>query len=483
MKTKLSFKIIAVLISISLAALLFSQGYWLKGLYDSTSKQINDNIEEAMRMADYKEVFFRIDELTQGDTHGEISQSISFSKEEDEETEKVGMMDTFAVHTDKNPFKNEDISKSLNEYLSLLTDLEGQIQQALHMKIDSLMPVNYNKYDSLLSIELKQHDIFVPHKLEVVHLVDSLPEVVMSIQSTDSVIATENWDKASQFNYPISTQSEQYYRLTLKTPSQLVFKQISGILISSLLLVILILIAFIYLIHTILRQKTVEELKTDFTNNMTHELKTPISVAYAANDVLLNYDNNANEKQKKYLGIIREQLTQLSGLVEQILTLSVENRNTFRLKQESIPITDIIPPLIEQHKLKAGKPVNFTVNIPDNIAVFADRTHFYNMLGNLIDNAVKYSGDKPYCNISIQAETQANEIRISVTDNGIGISEASLPHIFDKFYRVPSGNLHNVKGFGLGLYYVKDMMAKHGGSVSVKSQPGKGTTFTLHFKN
>ncbi|KKB49295.1 sensor histidine kinase [Parabacteroides gordonii] len=482
MKTKLSFKIIAALISISLAALLFSQGYWLKGLYDSTSKQINDNIEEAMRMADYKEVFFRIDELTQGDVHGEINQRLSFSKEEDEETEKVGMMDTFAVHTDKNPFKNEDIANSLNEYLSLLTNLEGQIQQALHLKIDSLMPISYNKYDSLLSIELKQHDIFVPHKLEVVQLVDSLPEVVVTFLSADSLKTAENWNKAIQFNYPISTQSEQYYQLTLNTPSLLVFKQMAGILISSLLLVILILIAFIYLIHTILRQKTVEELKTDFTNNMTHELKTPISVAYAANDVLLNYDNNANEKQKKYLGIIREQLTQLSGLVEQILTLSVENRNTFRLKQESIPITDIIPPLIEQHKLKAGKPVNFTVNIPDNIAVFADRTHFYNMLGNLIDNAVKYSGDKP-CDISIQAETQANGIRISVTDNGIGISEASLPHIFDKFYRVPSGNLHNVKGFGLGLYYVKDMMAKHGGSVSVKSQPGKGTTFTLHFKN
>ena len=482
MKTKLSFKIIAALISISLAALLFSQGYWLKGLYDSTSKQINDNIEEAMRMADYKEVFFRIDELTQGDVHGEINQRLSFSKEEDEETEKVGMMDTFAVHTDKNPFKNEDIANSLNEYLSLLTNLEGQIQQALHLKIDSLMPISYNKYDSLLSIELKQHDIFVPHKLEVVQLVDSLPEVVVTFLSADSLKTAENWNKAIQFNYPISTQSEQYYQLTLKTPSLLVFKQMAGILISSLLLVILILIAFIYLIHTILRQKTVEELKTDFTNNMTHELKTPISVAYAANDVLLNYDNNVSEKQKKYLGIVREQLTQLSGLVEQILTLSVENRNTFRLKQESIPITDIIPPLIEQHKLKAGKPVNFTINIPDNIAVFADRTHFYNMLGNLIDNAVKYSGDKP-CDISIQAETQTNGIRISVTDNGIGISEASLPHIFDKFYRVPSGNLHNVKGFGLGLYYVKDMMAKHGGSVSVKSQPGKGTTFTLHFKN
>lgn len=482
MKTKLSFKIIAALISISLAALLFSQGYWLKGLYDSTWKQINDNIEDAMRMADYKEVFIRIDELTKGDVHGEINQSISFSKEEEEDIEKAGIMDTFAVHADKNPFNHDDMANSLNEYLSLLTNLEGQIQQALHLKIDSLMPVNYTVYDSLLTVELKQHDIFVPYKLEVVQLVDSLPVVVMSFLSADTLEMADNWDKVPLFNYPISTESEQYYQLTLKAPSQLVFKQMAGILISSLLLVILILIAFIYLIYTILRQKTVEELKTDFTNNMTHELKTPISVAYAANDVLLYYDNSASEKQKKYQGIVREQLTQLSGLVEQILTLSVENRNTFRLKQESIPITNIISPIIEQHKLKAGKPVNIIVNIPDNIAVFADRAHFYNMLGNLIDNAVKYSGDKP-CDISIQAEIQANEICLSVADNGIGISEACLPHIFDKFYRVPSGNLHNVKGYGLGLYYVKDMMTKHGGWVSVKSQPGKGTTFTLHFKN
>ena len=155
--------------------------------------------------------------------------------------------------------------------------------------------------------------------------------------------------------------------------------------------------------------KTIEELKTDFTNNMTHELKTPISVAYAANDVLLNYDSHISEKQKKYLGIVREQLTQLSGLVEQILTLSVENRNTFRLKQESIRIADMIAPLIEQHKLKAGKKVDITTNIPENIAVFADRTHFYNILGNLIDNAVKYSGDKP-AEISVIAETLTSSI-------------------------------------------------------------------------
>lgn len=478
MKTKLRFKIIAALTCLSLAALLFSQGYWLKGLYDSTWEQVNGNIQEAMRMADYKELFIRMDSLSENKGSGTITSEIKLSKDSTEEISRNGLMDTFSIKADKNPFKYNEAAESLNEYLDLLTSLEGQIQEALHVKLDSLIPIDYILYDTLLVMELKQYDISVPYKLEVIQIKDRLPETIMTFRSVETFD-----NKGVQFSYPIkSVEPELYYQLTLKAPSLLVFKQMAGILTSSLLLVILILIAFIYLLYTILRQKTIEELKTDFTNNMTHELKTPISVAYAANDVLLNYDSHISEKQEKYLGIVREQLTQLSGLVEQILTLSVENRNTFRLKQESIRIADMIVPLIEQHKLKAGKKVDITTNIPENIAVFADRTHFYNILGNLIDNAVKYSGDKP-AEISVSAEMLPNEIRVSVTDNGIGISEANQQQIFDKFYRVPSGNLHNVKGYGLGLYYVKDIMSKHGGSVTVKSQPGKSTTFTLHFKN
>lgn len=483
MKTKLRFKIIAALISLSLAGLLFSQGYWLKGLYDSTSQQVNENIQDAMRMADYKELFIRMDFLSDQKVETDVNAKIILSNDSTQEAQKTGIMDSFAVKADKNPFQYEDAAESLSEYLDLLTTLEGQIQQAMHHKLDLTMPVDYAVYDNLLTDELKQRNIFVPYKLEIIEVSDSLRTTAMSFLS-DSLDVSKSWQNAAQFSYAITTQTQPrvYYQLSIRTTTQLVFRQMAGILISSLLLVVLILIAFVHLLYTILRQKTVEELKTDFTNNMTHELKTPISVAYAANDVLLNYDNNASEKQKKYLKIVREQLTQLSGLVEQILTLSVENRSTFRLKQEGIQISTLIPSLIEQHKLKAGKPISITTDIPETLAVFADRTHFYNMLGNLIDNAVKYSGDKPV-EISIKAEKHSNEILLSVSDNGIGISEANLQQIFDKFYRVPSGNLHNVKGYGLGLYYVKDMMSKHGGSVTVKSQPGKGTTFTLHFKN
>ena len=214
---------------------------------------------------------------------------------------------------------------------------------------------------------------------------------------------------------------------------------------------------------------------------MTHELKTPISVSYAAVDALLNFSDPVNEKQKKYLTIVKDQLIHLTGLVEQILTLAVENRSTFRLRPETISLNELVNSLIEQYKLKASKPVEFTCSIPEDIELVADRTHLYNMLSNLIDNAIKYA-DKEPCRIEATAWQDDHETTISITDNGPGISEANQRQIFDKFFRVPSGNIHNVKGYGLGLYYVKDMMGKHGGTARVESVPGKGSTFTLHFK-
>ncbi len=254
-----------------------------------------------------------------------------------------------------------------------------------------------------------------------------------------------------------------------------------GILISSFLLLLLIICAFICLLRTILKQKTVEELKTDFTNNMTHELKTPISVSYAAIDALLNFSDPVGGKQRKYLTIVKEQLIHLTGLVEQILALAVENRSTFRLRPETISLNELMNSLIEQYKLKASKPVEFTCPIPEDIELVADRTHLYNMLSNLIDNAIKYA-DKEPCRIEVAARQDDRETTISITDNGPGISEANQRHVFDKFFRVPNGNIHNVKGYGLGLYYVKDMMDKHGGVAQVESLPGKGSTFTLRFK-
>ena len=313
--------------------------------------------------------------------------------------------------------------------------------------------------------------------------IDVASEGPLSKKHKASYIFNYRYSTTGLLNLDGGTMDYQDLNFKLNFPTKMAgtFSVWGTSLISSFLLLLLIICAFIYLLRTILKQKTVEELKTDFTNNMTHELKTPISVSYAAVDALLNFSDPVNEKQKKYLTIVKDQLIHLTGLVEQILTLAVENRSTFRLRPETISLNELVNSLIEQYKLKASKPVEFTYSIPEDIELVADRTHLYNMLSNLIDNAIKYA-DKEPCRIEATARQDDHETTISITDNGPGISEANQRQIFDKFFRVPSGNIHNVKGYGLGLYYVKDMMGKHGGTARVESVPGKGSTFTLHFK-
>jgi signal transduction histidine kinase len=204
-------------------------------------------------------------------------------------------------------------------------------------------------------------------------------------------------------------------------------------------------------------------------------------VAYSATDALLNF-NKAEEKEtrEKYLLICKEQLLNLTGLVEQILSMSMSRNKTLKLRIEDIPIQSLVTNLVEQHKLKSDKNIAFEIQVPDDLIVRADRNHLHNMLSNLIDNAIKYSDENPEIGISIYRK-ESNAV-IEVTDRGIGISEANQKHLFEKFYRVPHGNLYPVKGYGLGLYYVKTMMEKQGGTVSVKSAPGKGSVFTLKWK-
>ena len=223
-------------------------------------------------------------------------------------------------------------------------------------------------------------------------------------------------------------------------------------------------------------------MKDDFTNNMTHELKTPIAVAYAANDALLNFGTDADgTKRTRYLRICQEQLTRLGGLVEQILSLSMERRHSFRLHRTTFPVADILAPLIEQHKLKADKPVRISTRLtPPGLEVNADRTHFSNIVSNLLDNAIKYSAGQ--AEVEIEARQEGGAFILSVRDKGTGIPKDKLAHVFDKFYRVPTGNLHPVKGYGLGLYYVKTMVERHGGTVEVESEPGRGSEFIIKLR-
>lgn len=499
MKAKLHFKLIGILITIALIGIIAFQGYWLKGLYDTLSIQMDANIEEAMKMADYKELFYRMEEIKKRSEKpvNRIEASLSSGDDkEDSLNDSLGNMSLEGID-----LRNQ-VDSAVSEVYKVLDGMESMILQSIHNQMDSMIPARVHVYDSLLYEELKAKNIDTRYQLSMVHKTNENHMVYETLRkhhpgmNEDTTAAALDWKDSKYYDYPIKYYPRQgeyteagegviyhpfTYRLFIKSPARVVLQQMRGILASSLLVVVVVIFTFVYLLRTILRQKTLEELKTDFTNNMTHELKTPISVSYAAVDALLNFGEPVNEKQKKYLTIVHEQLTRLTGLVEQILTLAVEDRDTFRLHPEAVKVNELIGKLIEQHRVKSDKSIDFIIDLPDDLTIAADRTHLYNMMNNLIDNALKYSKSDPTV-IKISYKQDADYQLLSISDNGPGISIAHQNRIFDRFYRIPSGNLHDVKGHGLGLYYVKDMMNKHGGSVSIDSTIGKGSTFTLCFK-
>ncbi len=217
-------------------------------------------------------------------------------------------------------------------------------------------------------------------------------------------------------------------------------------------------------------------MKDDFTHNMTHELKTPVAVAYSAADSMLRYYDQSDEaRNRQFLKIIMQRLSFLSGMIENILSMSMERFKTIKLDIEHVAVRPIVEEVAGMMELKADKPVRIEMEIADSLSIQADPLHLGNILSNLIDNAVKYSGE------SVRVSIMADKESMTVADNGIGIAKENLPFIFDKFYRVTSGDRYEVGGYGLGLFYVRQITELMGWSISVTSKPGQGTKFTIKF--
>ncbi len=267
---------------------------------------------------------------------------------------------------------------------------------------------------------------------------------------------------------------------TFKTPYGYLFGKLFWVLAVSFILLILTICCFVYMMNTILKQKKLSEIKDDFINNVTHELKTPIATVHAAIEALQHFQAlEDKEKTHSYLEISHKELSRLSGLVERVLQDSIEETPGFTLHREPVDIEELIREVSDRQKVKANKKVTFEYenHLPDK-QVMVDKTHFTNALNNLIDNAVKYSGDEVHIRITT-AMGAAGDFTITIEDNGMGISPAYKKLIFDKFFRVPTGDLHDVKGFGLGLSYVRNIIEKHGGHIRVESEPGKGSRFII----
>lgn len=247
-------------------------------------------------------------------------------------------------------------------------------------------------------------------------------------------------------------------------------------------IITLILIFFAFAINVILRQKRLSEVKTDFINNMTHELKTPISTIGLSSELLMRGDFTSEpERLKRYAEIIYKENKRLENQVERVLNVAKLDKEKLVLKKEKLSIHELILDAKDSFDLNQtdnGGQIDLQLEAKNDI-LDVDQVHITNVIYNLLDNAVKYCELTPQ--ITIRTSNQNNGLLLSVSDNGIGMKREDQKLIFDKFYRVPTGNLHNVKGFGLGLYYVKLIVEQHGGKIQVKSSVGKGTVFTIWF--
>lgn len=282
--------------------------------------------------------------------------------------------------------------------------------------------------------------------------------------------------------FPTDINSPGTLAIVFPNKDRYIWAGLWNILLLSLLFIAIILGCFAYTITVIFRQKKLSEMKTDFINNMTHEFKTPIATISLAADSITNTSIiNNPDKVKRFADIIKQENKRMNGQVEKVLQMALIERDTLKLNFTSIDVHEVINQAIGNISLQVEKKEgSVTARLDaERPVIEGDMNHISNIINNLLDNANKYSPDKP--DIVVSTRNVSNGVEITIADKGIGMSKEAKKKIFEKFYRVHTGNLHDVKGFGLGLAYVKTMVTAHKGSVDVKSELDKGSSFIIFF--
>lgn len=260
-----------------------------------------------------------------------------------------------------------------------------------------------------------------------------------------------------------------------------IIRQVWLIISSSILFIGIIIFCFVYAIKVIIRQKALSDTKNDFINNMTHEFKTPLATVSLAVEALQDPELSTHDKfRKRYIGIIKDENKRLTAQVEKVLQAAALDKQDFKLKIEQLNLSELLESTMQHISLqveKRGGNLNFVDRLKEP-TIEGDAFHLTHIFNNLLDNALKYTPNTP--TIKLEAIEEPDQFVVKISDNGIGMSKDAQKKIFDKFYRVPTGNVHDVKGFGLGLSYVKTMLEAHQGGIQVDSEVGKGTTFTIN---
>ena len=336
--------------------------------------------------------------------------------------------------------------------------------------------INFYDLDKFIRMELINSGLNVPYGFQVIDYNNKV------VYSSPGFSTKEEKSIYAQILFPNDPPSKlNLLKVYFPTKRDFVYSEVS-FFAPSLIFTLILLITFIFTIVSLYRQKRLSEMKNDFINNMTHELKTPVSTISLASQMLKDEAiTKSPEVFKHVAGVINDETKRLSFQVEKVLQMSLFDKQKATLKIKEVDVNDIIVNVANTHILKVekfGGELDIDLQA-DHTMVSIDEMHFTNVLFNLLDNALKYKREEVPPVLMIRTRNEGNKVIISVEDNGIGIKKEDVRKIFDRFYRVSTGNLHDVKGFGLGLAYVKKIVTDLNGTIRAESELGKGTKFII----
>jgi len=445
---------IILTMSVALIGVIIFQIYWISNSYDLHNQtfhiEVNTALEEVLNKETEETIIGHILEM------------------QDSTTEPI-IIETYRITEQTVNLDDNSIAGNLKDSIYIKqTDLNrivGKVFQSL-ATIHPELPAISDKYKILL----EERKITTPFILafskndSVFDLTGGTPAQFTSAQAIQKLPG-------------INRNNEKVLAFFPETRS-FILKRMWMTLIASAFFVILIAGSFFYMLAMLVRQKKLSDIKNDFVNNMTHELKTPIATVSAAMEALVQFDAlDDRTKSLKYIDLSRRELNRLAGMVENVLRISTFEKQQLVLFKETFNISQILEETAQKFILQNPDRVEFRFDLKGPGYIHADKFHLQNVINNLFDNAVKYSG--PFALLDVSCYRENEFVVFVVGDHGMGISKEQQKHIFDKFYRVPTGDLHAVKGFGLGLAYVRQIVEAHGGTVGVKSQLGAGSEFTV----
>ena len=501
------------LMSIALLGIVVMQAYWINQSLKASGEQFNKNVYAALNQVSAKLEYAEVNAIT-NDFFAPSLQSFSSGVQEElfaSVGNEVGSnfifysnipSDSFLIIEPTDYYEEHDkencqcsnckmarINSSLDTYFEHFRTAFAK-QSTCTKPIRQRIDLEY--FDELLAVSMQNQGININYDYAV-YSERQKQFVVTSLQNPQAqnspTVAQASMGSLIESQYkvrlfPADLQLPGYLMVHFPNKAGYMWRDVLPMLIGSIVFSGIILFCFAYTIQVIFNQKKLSDVKNDFINNMTHEFKTPIATISLASDSITSpMIVNKPDKVKRFAGIIQQENKRMLGQVEKVLQMAQLDKNKFNLKIQEIDVHEVIDNAVSTISLqveKRGGKITQQLEAT-NAIIAADETHLTNAIYNLLDNANKYSPEVP--EIFVYTKNTKNGVSISVQDKGMGMTREARKHIFDKFYRVPTGNRHDIKGFGLGLSYVKSIMVAHKGDVSVKSELGKGSRFTLFFKH